>query len=464
MTSLTWDTYRQWLGPELVGPLPTGNPPSIQDFSTDTRTIAPGHWFLPISGANFDGHKFIEEALSKGAAGFFYEPHKKISVSTERGIPVKNVLTSFQKIASGWRSTLPNLTMVALTGSSGKTTTKEMVQNILKLAHPTFATPGSFNNEIGVPKTLLSITPSHRFAVLEFGARMPGNIKFLCDMANPDIVALLNVGSAHLGVFGSIENLLNTKAEIFRDSKRDAIQIAFADDERIVKAAKSTGKKTIFFGTSKMADIRILSSDFSPTKTVVTLSLLGQSITLNLSTAHELFPINAAAASAMATAAGVGAEFIVSGLTSFSGVKGRFQVHDISGATVIDDTYNANPASLKAGLASVIRMYPSRDKLLILGDMLELGDDAAHEHRIIGEKILADLKGTELVTIGTLAKNYADGAINNGFPPANVKSFANVDDFLALKNDLVESGRVIYAKGSNSIKLSKIIESLMTKV
>mgnify|MGYP003338304895 CR=1 FL=1 len=194
-------------------------------------------------------------------------------------------------------------------------------------------------------------------------------------MAAPDVVGLLNVGVAHLGIFGSIENLLNTKLEIFRDSPQHALQVAYADDPRIILGAKKTGKKTLTFGKDAHADVRLVDSPWhtgSGTMTVK-LSLLGKNVEIPFGVAHEVFPINAAAAAALATAAGVSAENIVRGLSGFRGVKGRYQVHQLGKLVLVDDTYNANPDSMTAGLATVGRAFSGKRLVLVLGDMLELG-------------------------------------------------------------------------------------------
>ena len=464
---LTWADYREWLGTTAVSETdPKVRAPELAELSTDSRTIHQDHWFVPLEGPNFDGHRYIAEAISKGARGFFYRSEKASLLPANLrplGLEVTDTLQAFQLAAAGWRKTLKNLRLLALTGSAGKTTTKEMLASILRADGPTFATLASFNNEVGVPKSLQQLTPDLRYAALEFGARMPGNIKFLCEMAAPDIVGLLNVGSAHLGVFGSIENLLATKLEIFRNCPENAIQIANSDDPRILENAIKTGKKTLTFGTSSLADVRLLSSEWlndGQMRIRLRLSSKGE-ITVVLGVAHEMFPINVAAATAMALAAGVRAESIAAGLDGFRGIRGRYFIQKVHDLTVIDDTYNANPESMAAGLKTVSRAFSGKKIILVLGDMLELGDSSAQNHQKIGQHHVATLNPSHLITVGTEAKHLAAGARTGGLKPEQVQSFDNIDQLLTACIDFRRLGNVVYAKGSNGIKLNKLVEQII---
>lgn len=463
MSNISWNDYKRWLGSVATSDsVPDGPAPAISAWASDTRTISSGQWFVPISGENFDGHKFIAEAVAKGASGFFYDAARKSELPAAilaRGIAVTESLAAFQKITSGWRKSLKNLKLVALTGSVGKTTTKEMLGGVLKAAGPTFATQASFNNEVGVPKTLQQLSPEHRFAAVEFGARMPGNIKFLCELGAPDVAGLINVGVAHLGVFGSIENLLNTKLEIFRDSPSHAVCVAYHDDPRILSAAKATGKKVVSFGESPSADVRLLGSTWlSGGDMEVRLGLGTKESKIRLGVAHQAFPINAAAAAAMALAAGAPEHAVMEGLQGFSGIKGRYQVHKLSKLVVVDDTYNANPDSMAAGLATLARAFPSEKKVLVLGDMLELGPESPAEHRKVGA-LASALSPSLLVAIGKESQEIAAGAAALG--KDRVRCFANIDELLAAKLDFAALGGLLYAKASNGVKLSRLVDTVL---
>lgn len=459
----TWDDYRRWLQPVAsTDAVPSGPAPAITAWSSDTRTIAAGQWFVPITGENFDGHKFIAEAVQKGASGFFYDAKRQGELPAAiltRGIAVSEPLAAFQCITSGWRKSLKNLKLVALTGSVGKTTTKEMLGGVLKSAGPTFATQASFNNEVGVPKTLQQLAPEHRFAAVEFGARMPGNIRFLCELGAPDVAGLINVGVAHLGIFGSVENLLNTKLEIFRNSPAHAVCVAYHDDPRILKGAKDTGKRVFSFGEDSSADVRLLGSTWLANGDMdVRLGFGTKESKVRLGVSHQAFPINAAAAAAMALAAGVTEDAVREGLQGFRGIKGRYLVHRLPRLVVVDDTYNANPDSMAAGLTTLGRAFPADKKVLVLGDMLELGPESPAEHRKVGQ-VASSLAPELLIAVGKEAHEIAAGAAALG--KGRIRCFANVDDLLAAKLDFRSLGSLLYAKASNGVKLSRLVDAVL---
>ena len=462
--SLNWASIQTWLGSQLAqSALPHASAaPRTDQFSTDSRSVQPGDWFVALAGETFDGHAFLDEILAKGAAGFFYNANRESQLSPAQkklGIAVQDTLGALQAIAHGWRQSLPNLNVIALTGSTGKTTCKEMLGAILRNYAPSLATQASFNNEIGVPKTLLQMLPEHRFAALEFGARSPGNIKFLCEMANPSVVGLINVGITHVGIFGSVEALLKTKLEIFRDSSDHAVQIACADDDRIVEGARATGKKTLTFGRHLRADVRIESEHWNADGSMhLAFDALKESIEVTLPFAHEAYAINAAGAIAFAIAAGIPTSAISAGLATFTGVKGRYQVHRLQGLTLIDDTYNASPDSMIAGLKSLMRTFNSSKKSLVLGDMLELGDESPGEQARVGAFVGESVKPEWLFVVGPEGQQIAKGAAAAGFPAARIASYDSVDSLLAAGINFRERGEILFAKASNGMKLSKLVD------
>ena len=463
---MNWNNYREWLGTTWINePTPSVNAPTLVQLSTDSRTIGGGEWFLPLTGENFDGHKFIKAAIERGASGFFYKKTMKQLFPPDLlhlGVAVTDVLEAFQKSARGWLSSLTNVKILSLTGSSGKTTTKEMLGGILRQAGQTLATQASFNNEIGVPKTLALLDSKHKFAAIEMGARHIGNIKFLCEMVQPNVVGVLNVGMAHIGEFGSIENLLSTKLEIFRHSPSDAICVANFDDYRIFHGAKSTGKRVISFGESSSADVAITETNWHTDGSMsLVLSTPCGRIETCLGAAHEAFAINSAAAAAMGLAAGLNPNQISEGLKGFSGIKGRYKIHNKNGAMIIDDTYNANPDSMRAGINTLARAFASQDKILVLGDMLELGDHSEEAHRQIGAYCVQVADPSLLVAVGKSAQFFIDGAKSAGFSDKKTYAFETVDALIDAKMPLSRCGSVVYAKGSNGVRLSRLIEALL---
>lgn len=464
MTRPTWNDYRKWLGPRLLSETPNNMPaPAPSDWGTDSRAIKASTWFVPIKGEKFDGNDFIPAAVQAGAAGFLYDQAAAAKVPEAlkaRGLMVTDGLEAFQAIAAGWRSELQGTKIAAITGSVGKTTTKEMIGSIFRHAGPCFSTSGSFNNEIGVPKSLLQIEPQHQYAMLEFGAKRLGNIKFLCEMAKPDVTILLNVGVAHLGIFGSLENLRNTKLEIFRNSPAHAVLVANHDDPKILSGARETGKKVISFGRDPNATVCVKMSEIRPDKggTQMQITYQGKSYDFMLNSCHSAFALNAAAALAAAVAAGIAMPTAVDGLSAFEPVSGRFRIVKGSRLIVIDDTYNANPDSMKAGLASVFSMFPDKRISLILGDMLELGADSPEMHADIG-RFLKSYPVHRLATVGTEAHLIHDGFGNRD---KSKLCFSDVAEATEHASEVLEGADVLFVKGSNGIRLAQFISHLQS--
>jgi UDP-N-acetylmuramoyl-tripeptide--D-alanyl-D-alanine ligase len=452
------------LGPLLLSDIPAAvAPPGPTDWGSDSRSITPKTWFVPIKGETYDGNDFIEAAMKAGAAGFLYDQAAAGKVPADlksRGIMVTDGLQAYQAIAAGWRSTLTGTKIAAITGSVGKTTTKEMIGFIFRHAGPCFSTAGSFNNEIGVPKSLLQISREHKYAMLEFGAKRLGNIRFLCEMAKPDVTILLNVGVAHLGIFGSLENLRNTKLEIFRNSPAHAVLVANHDDPKILAGARETGKKVISFGRDPAATVAVRQTELRPELggTDMQIAYAGRIFSFMLNSCHSAFVTNAAAALAAAVAAGIPMETAVEGLKSFEPVAGRFRVVKGKNLIVIDDTYNANPDSMKAGLSSVFSMFPGKKINLMLGDMLELGSDSPKMHEEIGH-FLQTFPVHRLATVGTEAHLIHDGIGKR--PDAGLR-FGNVREATEQAAAVLDGADVLFIKGSNGIRLTQFISHLQS--
>ena len=472
--ALSWNSYQSWLKDILAtSRFPKTPPPSPETISTDSRQIKNGDWFIPLIGENFDGHNFIKEVVSKGASGFFYTSSYKDKLDKslcEKGVEVSDTLKALQAIAHGLRRTLGHTKIIALTGSTGKTTTKEMTGLLLQQIGKTYFSKESFNNEIGVPLSLLKLSQNHRYTVLEFGARHQGDIEFLNSLAEPDVVACLNIGITHLGEFGSIEKLVETKLEIFRQSQKNSILVAFNDDSRILNAAKKMDRKLITFGLNPGANVRVKDVSFKkqPNGPVMDIEfeVYRKNISASFSFAHSAYPINLAAAIAMSLAAGADTESITKSLNNINlqniGGGGRFNLISLGPLTLIDDCYNANPDSIKAGLETLSKIYPKEKKVLVLGEMLELGPESERLHRAVGE-ICASIKPSFLITVGTEAQAINDAALKKGLNQQSVVHFSNVDELMAANFNLQTFGSIIFVKGSNGVKLSKYIAHLKTK-
>jgi UDP-N-acetylmuramoyl-tripeptide--D-alanyl-D-alanine ligase len=467
---VTWKLYETWLGDQLVEPhnilKTTALAPHPSHWSTDSRSLEPGQWFVPLKGPHFDGHRYIADIIAKGAAGFLYQEEEPVDLSLQAlGIRVKNTLMSYQKIALGWRKSLFDLRLIAITGSNGKTTTKEILAKILRDNGPTLATESNFNNEIGVPKTLLNLLPEHRYAVVEFGARFPGNIKELVEIGSPDITCLLNAGMAHVGIFGSVEKLRDTKLEIFRNLRSGGTQIVPYDDPIILREALKLSNHSITFGTHPLSDVRLgpIAVDRQFLKTKFEIYYQGQRYPIDLNSTHKIMGINCAAAFAMGIACEIPPAKIATSLQNFPGVKGRFQVSTHFDFVLIDDSYNANPNSMAAGLESLQSLGSQRPLILFLGDMLELGDLAVSEHQRIGH-IAAMLNPLQLHFIGSHANDFKKGALDASAKSGQIYCYNKVEDLL----ETIQSTKppwsckhpIIYVKASRGIRLDRIVELL----
>ena len=430
-------------------------------IATDSRSISEEQWFLPISGLNFDGHDYIKQAMAK-ASGFIYASRSKDKVAPElqgRGIEVDDTLRFFQTLARLWRDRM-GTKLVGITGSSGKTTAKEMTAHILSQHSRTFHTSGSFNNEIGVPISLCQLKPEHKFAVIEMGARHEGDIKFLCEQANPDIAVLLNIGTAHIGEFGGAEILRRTKQEIFTSTRSDCLAIYPSDDQIAGDVAKKHHDNTLGFGV-KSGDVYVDELGFESNKMKLVVNCSKGPFEVSPPGYHLAYPINFAAAISVALAFGLEKDDIIRGINSFTGIDRRYRVYDTGKTIVIDDTYNANPQSMKMGLGSISKGFPDRKKIVFLGDMLELGKSSQEEHQSVGRFCAAEVAPEVLVTIGPEGKHIAQGAIDAGFPSPKIRQFDFSDDVLPYMEELIKQGNLLYAKASNGIKLDKIIRAAM---
>lgn len=451
---ITWHDYRAWLGVTAILPeqLPA---PQANDYCLDSRTLVKGQWFAALRGPRFDGHHYIAAALAKGAGGFIaakaYRPH--LAQDLHRlGIWVDDEpLLQLAKIARQHRLRLPTK-VIAITGSSGKTTCKELLASVLRNHSPhVYCSFSNENNEIGVIKTLLRTPSDNRYCVLEFGARKRGDIATLTSIAVPDIALCTNIGSSHLGIFTSPEHLLATKCEIYTDSPAHCISIVNNDYPELLAAAHATGKQMISFGQA--GDVRIISSD--PHTASITLQTKRGRETYRAAEYHAALASNLAAVVAISIALDVPSSCIQSGLERCGSISGRFHTHKTGDITLIDDSYNASPQSMKAGLSTLQTLYSQQKKILILGDMLELGATSLDEHTSL-QSAVAAIQPTLVITVGRLATHLAPDA----FPH---REFANTDELLAANLDFASIGDVLYVKGSNAVNLREVCAAVVAK-
>ena len=421
---------------------------------TDTRNLTEGALFVALDGPNFDGHDYIDVAQQKGACALM------VSRAVDCDLPqlrVEESRTGLGELARVWRSCFP-VPLVAVTGSNGKTTTKEMLAAILKQRGRVLATKGNLNNEIGLPLSLLRLQ-YEQFAVLEMGANHSGEIARLCEIAQPDVVVITNAGSAHLEGFGDLQGVAEAKGEIITGLSEAGIAVLNADDPKIgLWQALAGSRRVITFGIEKSADLSIDPDSIETlwdqtgfrTSCQVTTPEQAFHIELRLAGRHNL--MNALAATAAATAVGATAEEIRQGLASLETVKGRLQLlSGERGCRLIDDSYNANPSSVRAAID--LLATATGGTWLILGDLAELGIDAGEELHAIGE--YASEKGIgHFWSVGQSSKFASDYFAGEGRHFEEQTTLIN-----ALKSEL-SSNDTLLIKGSRSAGMERVVQAL----
>ncbi len=424
------------------------------DLSLDTRTIKKGDLFIPLKGKNFDGHHFIAEAFAKGARLCFAEHTSEWRVRRPDGdiIFVEDCLQALGRLAAFHRrqSAIP---VVAIIGSCGKTTTKDLLSHLLARQFKVLKSEGTENNYIGVPKTLLGIS-GHDVAVVEIGANHTGEIRHLTRIVSPTHAILTLIGNAHLTGFRNVEGVRQEKLSMIESLDEGAIAILNGEDKNIDhERFKSLKCVRIGFGARHAfrADAIELLDDG------VEFRLNGkQKIRMKLLGRHNV--LNALLAIAAATELGLKPQHIKEGIESFAPAKGRSRYQLVAGIHWIDDSYNSNPTSLKAAI-ELFKSYPPRGrKILAIGDMLELGPRAEAFHREAGESIAA-YKFDLVLTVGQLSKEIAQGAIERGFPKSGVKSFATSADAGEWLKTALKKDDTVLLKGSRGMRMEKVLEA-----
>jgi len=403
--------------------------------STDTRTLGKGALFVALRGPNFDGNQFVGAALAAGAVGALVDSEQPAALSQ---IVVADTQAALERAGHGWREQFA-IPVVGVAGSNGKTTAKEMTASILSRMGNCLATRGNLNNHIGVPLTLLRFEPANKFAVVEVGANNPGEVAHLVRIARPTVGMITNAGAEHLEGFGSIEGVARAEGEMVEGLAPTATAVINADDEFVDLWRKLTKARVVTFGVRASADFKAndVRTTIGPagsagqsegflTHFKLVCPLGSAAVVLHMGGRHNVS--NALAAAAAAAAAGAGLEQIVAGLGAMRAVAGRLQFKKaLSGAWIIDDSYNANPSSMRAGIETLAELDGA--KWLVIGDMAELGEYAPDAHKEIGE--FARAHGVErLYAIGGLAKLAVDsfGAGAQWFPDAQALSDALARD------------------------------------
>ena len=415
----------------------------------DTRNLRQGELFVAIVGAR-DGHDYVKNALDAGAAAVLAS---RPLDETIPAIYVGNTVAALQAIARNYRNTLP-IKAIGITGSVGKTTTKEMIAAVLQTTYATQKTAKNFNNDIGVPISVLSISPAHEAAVLEMGMNHFGEISLLTSIAQPDIAVITNVGRMHIENLGSEEGILQAKLEILEGLKPDGTAIFCGDIPRLYDAAKKHHALT--FGRKEENDIRAVDVCAEEKRIRFTALAFGQKIPIHLPVAGEHNVLNALAAVAVGLKCGVSAENIAAGLADFKNTGMRQNSYDLGDYHIIADCYNAGPESMRAAL-KVLSAAKGR-KIAIFGGMLELGDFAPKEHYEVGREAAKVVDA--LFAYGKNSEQYVFGAKADGLVQAECfETHEALTD--ALKKTL-QPGDTLLVKGSRGMKMERVLQLLDT--
>lgn len=411
-------------------------------ISTDSRSITKNDVYLPLKGERFDGHDFIESALKNGAKGYITADKSLIFDGAGFVLYVEDTLRAYLQIAQFYKNKINPIT-IAITGSSGKTTTKERMASVMAEGYKIHKSPLNHNNEIGLCQTMLSMPEDTEVLILEMGMRGLGEIELLSKYSTPDIAVIVNTGTAHIGRLGSVENIAKAKCEIASYLKPDGLLIAH--DTQLIRSVNQYKGQTLYVGLE--------SSDLSNIKLEQNSSRFtykNKDYTINVEGLHNiqnaLFVINAA------LKLGLSEDKIAKGLEKYKPIEKRWELLDIAGYRVINDSYNSNPESLKAAISTFLSTQKS-PRCLVLGDMGELGKDEAEYHKEIGE-FLNKFEDLKLITVGPLAKYMTHGVKHEA------KSFENSDGVAEFIKANVQKGSAILFKASRFMKFEDIIREL----
>ena len=440
------------------GELISGDPGAeIKSISLDSRTLRKDDLFIALKGKHFDGHDFLKEAREKGARGLLAE---KTSEFPRRNsgfisVGVEDTLRALQDLAAHYRNKF-NIPVVAITGSNGKTTVKEIAAHLLKRKYTVLKAPDSYNNEIGLPLTLLNLTPLQEVAVLEVGTNAPGEVKRLAEISRPSLGVITNIGEAHIEYLGSREKIAREKGELFLPLRQEDKAVLNEDDSWVRKIKEKTEAQVITYGIEEKADFR--AERIRDRGRSLEFDLNGVKINLPLPGYYAL------AASATAQALGIDLNLIKEGLESFPGVPLRMEVVSLGGLEVINDAYNANPTSVKASLVSLKKISESAvagkqgRKIAVLGDMLELGEESFSFHREVGKfaRGIVDF----LLTVGNISKIIARSALEEGLEEEKIFICQNNREAAEHLLRIARSGDTLLIKGSRKMKMEEIVDAL----
>jgi UDP-N-acetylmuramoyl-tripeptide--D-alanyl-D-alanine ligase len=443
------------------GRLVAGDPErALAGVSIDTRTISPGELFVAIVGTKNDGHDFLGDAAEASAAAALVSDD---IVASPAGLGLVRVADTTQGLAAlaryvRQRATVP---VVAITGSTGKTTTKDMAARLLETAGPVLKTEGNLNNQFGLPLMLLRLRPPHRFAVFELGMSAAGELRHLSGICEPDVAVITNVAAVHLEFFASVDAIADAKAEILEGLRPSGTAVLNGDDPRVRRVGLARGGRLLWFGLDRSLpvsadNVRTLAHGMR-----FDLHVEGRSFETVLPLSGPHFLMNFLAASAVAVTLGIDPRVIVDAALNLRPAAHRGEVVRLQGEiTLIDDCYNSNPAAVDAAVTS-LGMATGRRRVAFLGDMLELGTTARDLHLETGRRIAA--RTDMLVGVGPLSHALLEGALEGGARADHLHHFADSDQAAREGVGLVQPGDAVLVKGSRGVRMEAVVEALKSK-
>jgi UDP-N-acetylmuramoyl-tripeptide--D-alanyl-D-alanine ligase len=452
---LTSAEATSWTAGRVTGRLPA----AFSGVSTDTRTLSSGDLFVALRGEHFDGHAFLATAASSGATAAVVAKDAAIPAGAEAlpRLVVDDTLAALGALARGHRSAMSPAAVVAITGSVGKTSTKELAAAALSPLGPVLKTEGNLNNEIGLPLTLFRLRAEHRAVVLEMGMNHPGEIARLAAIGRPGVGIVLNAREVHLEQLGTVENVARAKGELYFGLPEDGVAVANADDPLVMAQARASGRRRVTFGAAADSDVRLVTVEDDGLRGVqLTCHMDSRSWRARLSMLGAHNALNACAALAGASAAGVKAADAIEALPLARAAPHRLELVQLSDSvTLLDDCYNASPSSMRAALQTLERSAGSRRRAAILGDMLELGPTELELHRGVGTAC----RGLAwLLCFGPRSAAIADAATAAGVP--EVGQLEDFNDGLSWVRRHLEAGDAVLLKGSRGMRLERFAQAL----
>jgi UDP-N-acetylmuramoyl-tripeptide--D-alanyl-D-alanine ligase len=426
--------------------------------AVDSRAECSGRLFFALRGERTDGHRFVSNAFESGCAAAIVDDEGVCSELESNGIPyllVSDSLRALQELARAYRSVL-EVRVIAITGSAGKTTTKEFVQRIMRSRYRVFANPGNFNSMIGVPVTILETGSDNEYLISEVGANQRGEIGFLSELLRPEIGVITNVGDAHVGMFGSVENIARAKAELLDHVAVEGYAVLPRDDSYFEFFAGKAPGRTVTFGRSEKADFVVRNVRSRGDGDGIAFEI--NDSTVELAAVGEYNALNACAAFAVGDVCGVDSARIREALAEMAPMPGRGRLHSVAGVTVVDESYNASPASMDASLAMLESLDASR-RLTVLGDMKELGEFSSERHRALGER-LAAVRVDAVFWLGDegpgVRQGYETAAGTSPFTLCG-----SIEELIKATADDIHPGDVVLVKASRAVGLDRYLARLL---